>query len=271
MLKIGALVPARIGSKRLPKKNIKILGNKPLICWTIDVLLEADIFYDITVSTESDEIADVVRQYYSEKEVKILKRPQELAQDDSPLRDVIYHYLEHSSDLEWYGIFMPTFPFRRVEKLREVYEAILSRYVWRVRSYTSKQYCLLDFFYSVEEGVRHFFRMPPLYCRFFMPVYQLVRVKYIDELWDTYGLTRLERTYHVIIDLQETIDIDTEEDFRIAEKLVDDPENFLREINGIKLKEYHLSNKWLFIAPANIDVNIILEKYEDVATLNTNG
>ena len=247
-MKIGALVPARIGSKRLPKKNIKVLGDKPLICWTIDVLLEADIFSDITVSTESEEVMDVVRQYYSELEVKILKRPEELAQDDSPMRDVIFHYLENRPELDWYGVFLPTFPFRKKEKILEAYEAILSRYPWKVNSVTEKKYCLLDFFYPVKEGVKRFFRMPPLYCGYVVSVYEFGNVNYPFQLWYRYGLTNYERTYSLTASFKETIDIDTEEDFKLALSFLK------KETKGIQiLKEVQLNENWIFICPKNFD------------------
>ena len=125
-MKIGALVPARLGSKRLKKKNIKLLEGRPLVCWTLDVLLHSEVFSDVTVSTESDEVADVVRQYYSEKDVGILKRPEALAGDDALLTEVHRHYLDHRSQMEWSGLFMPTYPFRNVEKIREACNQILT-------------------------------------------------------------------------------------------------------------------------------------------------
>ena len=103
-MKIGALVPARLGSKRLKKKNIKMLEGRPLICWTLDVLLDSEVFSDITVSTESDEVTDVVRQFYSEQDVGILKRPEALAGDDALLTEVRRHYLDHRPQMEWSGL-----------------------------------------------------------------------------------------------------------------------------------------------------------------------
>ena len=261
MTKIGALVPARIGSKRLPKKNIKILGDKPLICWTIDVLLESDIFYDITVSTESDEIADVVRQYYSEKEVKILKRPEELAQDDSPMREVISHYLKNRPNLDWFGTFLPTFPFRRKDKLLEAYRAILSRYPWKIESVTEEQYCLMDFFYPVEDGVMRFFRMPPIYCRYGIPVYYLENVHYPADRWYQYGLTFMERVYQLTVTKKEQVDIDTVEDFRLAQTFLDKD----RDLNQLSLTEVRLNEDWIFVYPKSFyfNRNALLENLQE--------
>lgn len=264
-MKIGALVPARIGSKRLPKKNIKVLGDKPLICWTIDVLLEADIFSDITVSSESEEVMDVVRQYYSEKEVRILKRPEELAQDDSPIRDVIFHYLENRPELAWYGVFLPTFPFRKKEKLLEAYEAILSRYPWRIKCLFHKQHCLLDFYYAVEKGVNHFFKRPPLYARYSVPVYQLNSIKYREEMLHTYGLTPFERTYYIILNnIEELVDIDTLEDFEFAEYFLKNKEEILFNIKRLSiLIEIDIDKKWKLICPSGSNIELILKQVEN--------
>ncbi len=268
-MKVGALVPARIGSKRLQKKNIKILKGRPLICWTIDVLLESDVFYDITVSTESDEIAETVREYYSEREVKILKRPPDLAQDDSPLRDVVLHYMDNRSNLDWYGVFMPTFPFRKKEKIREAYNAILTRYPWKIISTTDIEYCLLDFYYPIEEGVKQFFRPPPLFCKYNLPVYKMSSLKYREELWYMYGLASQERVYRLILSTEETIDIDTIDDFNLAEYIL----NFGIKENDFyyfNFKEYILSDDWIFIGPSDINIDTILKNFSHALEDNSN-
>lgn len=218
-MKLGALIPARIGSKRLPKKNILNLGGKPLICWSIDPLLEAGIFEDITVSTESDEVADTVRQFYSENDVKILIRPEELAQDDSPLPEVETHYLTNRPELNWYGLFMPTMPFRKAEVLREMHTAILSGYPWKVQSYSAEVYPTLDYYYpDAAGGMKRFFSDPMFYCRALSCTYMMNHRKAHPALWNQNGLSHMDRTHIVHISSKECVDIDTPEDFKIAEK-----------------------------------------------------
>ena len=58
-----AIIPARGGSKRLPGKNIKLLGEKPLIAWTIEAAIKSNVFDHVFVSTDSEEIASVSRDY----------------------------------------------------------------------------------------------------------------------------------------------------------------------------------------------------------------
>lgn len=63
MDKIIAIIPARAGSKRLPRKNIIELGCKPMIAWAIESALESGIFSDVLVSTDGEEIAEISRKY----------------------------------------------------------------------------------------------------------------------------------------------------------------------------------------------------------------
>ena len=76
-----ALIPARSGSKRLPGKNIKLLNGVPLIAYTIKSALDSNLFTEIIVSTDSQEIADIAIQWGAS--VPAL-RPPEYASDTSP-------------------------------------------------------------------------------------------------------------------------------------------------------------------------------------------
>src|SRR5688572_2045440 len=82
-----ALVPARGGSKRIPKKNIKKLKGKPLISYAIRALKKAKSVDRIVVSTDDEGIARVARRLGAE----ILMRPQSLAKDTVPMAPVIAH------------------------------------------------------------------------------------------------------------------------------------------------------------------------------------
>ena len=262
-MKIGALVPARIGSKRLPKKNIKKLDGKPLLCWTLDVLLEADFFDDITVSTESDEVADVVRQYYSAAEVNILKRPSELAGDNSNLVHTETHYLENRPHIQWYGLFMPTYPFRKVEQLRKIQAAILSGHPWRVHTASTDIIPITDYYYPCAEGVKRFFLEPCFYCRIGLCTYIFSRRDARPNLWDKYGLSPAERTYIVHADENEAIDIDTIDDFKEAEKVT---QGYRRSY--LPLEEFKIKN-WIFSAPKGINwdafIQFVGSKLEDTS------
>lgn len=114
---IVAIIPARGGSKGIPKKNIKILGKKPLIAHTIEEALKSKYLNHVFVSTEDPKIAEISLKYGSE----VIERPSDLSEDTSKTADVIVHAIEH---LETKGIhpeivvlLQPTSPFRTAEDI----------------------------------------------------------------------------------------------------------------------------------------------------------
>ena len=86
--KILAVIPARGGSKGIPRKNIKNLGGKPLIAWTIECAQKSKYLDRIVVSTEDEEIAQVAKKWGADVP---FMRPMELAQDDTPGVTPIVH------------------------------------------------------------------------------------------------------------------------------------------------------------------------------------
>lgn len=107
-MSVLALIPARGGSKRLPGKNLILLGERPLIAWTIEAARDAGIFDRIVVSTDSDEIAAAAVRYGAE--VPFL-RPPELATDNAGTIDVVRHAVEECGASQVH-LLQPTSPFR---------------------------------------------------------------------------------------------------------------------------------------------------------------
>jgi N-acylneuraminate cytidylyltransferase/CMP-N,N'-diacetyllegionaminic acid synthase len=114
-----AVIPARTGSKAIPKKNIRVVGGKPLIGWTIEAALEARGIDRVLVSTDSHEIAEVARSLGAE--VPFL-RPEEISQDDTPGIEPIIHAVLWCKNQEAYEpdyvmCLQPTSPFRTSEDI----------------------------------------------------------------------------------------------------------------------------------------------------------
>lgn len=84
-MNIVGIIPARGGSKRTPRKNIKLLAGKPLIAYSIEAALKSKYINRVVVSTEDAEIAGVARQYGAE----VIERPSELAQDTTKTAPVL--------------------------------------------------------------------------------------------------------------------------------------------------------------------------------------
>lgn len=105
--KIVAVIPARGGSKGIPKKNIKILCGKPLITWSIEAAKESRYIDEIVVSTENIEIAKVADC----EGVEILWRPEKLATDTATTISVLQHVLE-KIEADIVVLLQPTSPIR---------------------------------------------------------------------------------------------------------------------------------------------------------------
>lgn len=119
--KVLAIIPARGGSKGVPRKNIKLLNDKPLIAYTIDVAKECkDVIDRCVVSTEDHEIKMVAQQWGGE----VVDRPAELAEDKTKSEPVLTHVVEYLEEKEGYRpnavlLLSPTCPFRSPEQIRE--------------------------------------------------------------------------------------------------------------------------------------------------------
>jgi CMP-N,N'-diacetyllegionaminic acid synthase len=122
-----ALVPARAGSQRVPGKNVRPLAGHPLIAYTLAAALESELFDAVVVSTDSEEIAAVARDYGAETPVL---RPSELATATSPDIEWIRHLLAHleaeGRTYEIFSLLRPTSPFRQAATIRRAMDALLA-------------------------------------------------------------------------------------------------------------------------------------------------
>jgi CMP-N-acetylneuraminic acid synthetase len=113
-MKVLGLIPARGGSKGLPRKNLCLVKGKPLIQYTIECALASKRLSRLVVSTEDAEIADVAERLGGEVP---FFRPPELAQDQTPMISVAIHALEHLSrsddPFDALCLLQPTNPLRR--------------------------------------------------------------------------------------------------------------------------------------------------------------
>lgn len=115
---ILGLIPARGGSKSLPRKNIRPLLGKPLIVWTIEQALASKYLDRVVVSTDDEEIAEISKKYGAEVP---FMRPKELARDDSPTIDAILHALnwfeKKGKSFDYLVLFEPTSPLREKDDI----------------------------------------------------------------------------------------------------------------------------------------------------------
>lgn len=121
-MRILCLIPARGGSKGVPRKNIKLLGGKPLIQYTIDPAKDAGLFDEIMVSTDDKEIAAVAEYLGAVSRL----RPRHLATDKSPTIDTVVHVLEEYREIgrefDAVCLLQPTNPMRTSQMIHACIE-----------------------------------------------------------------------------------------------------------------------------------------------------
>lgn len=115
-----AIIPARGGSKRIPRKNVRDFGGKPMIAWTIEAALNSGVFDAVMVSTDDEEVAAIALQHGAQVP---FVRPPEISGDAVGLNPVLRHALRWLENKggglpTWLGCLYATAPFLRAEDLR---------------------------------------------------------------------------------------------------------------------------------------------------------
>ena len=123
--RVIAIIPARGGSKGVVHKNIRLLGNKPLLAWTIDVVKKVEKIDRVIVSTDCDAIADVAKSYGAE----VNMRPADLATDKALVIDVVKHLVgilrTQGENADIFLLLEPPAPFRAECDVNETLSLLL--------------------------------------------------------------------------------------------------------------------------------------------------
>lgn len=221
MSKAIAIIPARGGSKRIPRKNIKDFFGKPLIAYSIEAALESKLFDKIIVSTDDEEIANVAKKYGAE--VPFI-RPKELSDDFTGTEDVVKHALEWLKEggetFEFACTIYATAPLLQSKYLVEGYNALKTSTAVNVFSATSMPYPIQRTFKINDEGR----------CEMFTPEHYMTRSQDLEEAYQDAGqfyCTKTDQTSNEIMFSKDSIpiilprhlvqDIDTLEDWKRAE------------------------------------------------------
>jgi CMP-N-acetylneuraminic acid synthetase len=227
-----ALIPARGGSKSIPRKNIRLLAGYPLIAYSIAAGLAASTVTRVLVSTDDLEIAEIARRYGAETP---FLRPPEMAQDNTPDLPVFKHALHWLDENEgWQPEIIvqlrPTSPFRRVMHIDQAVYRLIERpgtdavrtvcvpfqnpfKMWRIQADGLMQPL-------VDLGVPEPYNMP----RQALPDV-FWQTGYVDAAWSDTLMHKNSMTgEHIlplVIDPSEWIDIDSPDDWRRAERLIE--------------------------------------------------
>lgn len=224
-----ALICARGGSKGVPGKNIKLLGDKPLIAWSIESALACSYIDRLIVSTDSKEIAAAAEKYNAEIP---FMRPSELATDNSPEWLSWQHALKEMEAVENYIpdymiVLPPTSPFRSVEDIekgiKKIHEGKGDIVISIAEAGRNPYFNMVEI---DERGFANLCKYPetPISRRQDAPkVYDITTVMYIASR--NYilkaGKTFDGNVMTVDIPLSRALDIDTINDFMFAEFLIE--------------------------------------------------
>ena len=118
-----AVIPARGGSKRLPKKNILDLAGKPMIAWSIDAGIKSKYIDTVIVSSDDTNILKIAQKYGSDTMV----RPRELAGDTSTTFDTVKHVIMNEQDYDYVILLQPTSPLRTCNDIDKAIEFLYQK------------------------------------------------------------------------------------------------------------------------------------------------
>ncbi|MDA8673864.1 pseudaminic acid cytidylyltransferase [Gammaproteobacteria bacterium] len=173
-----AIIPARGGSKRIPRKNIKIFANKPMIAHAITAAKASGLFEHIIVSTEDDEIAEIARLWGADTP---FKRPINLADDLAPTVPVIAHAVRACINLGWSVSYAcciyPCSPFISPDDLTTTFS--------EVRAHNADFiYPVTEFAHPIQRAMR---RLPSGGMEYIIPESELTRTQDFENTYHDTG------------------------------------------------------------------------------------
>ena len=222
-----AIIPARGGSKGIPRKNIKFLGGKPLITYTIEAALQAKSVTRVFVSTEDLEIAEIAKKYGAEIP---FMRPKKLATDASSATDVYIYTIKQlekilNKKIESFIALLPTSPLRTGRDIDRAVKIFLEKKADSVISVNEAPHPPSWFLKLNENGVLTNFFNKTMSMKnrqeepkAFIPngAIYVLKMNVIKNKKNYYT----NKTYAYILPSERSIDIDNPMDFALAEILI---------------------------------------------------
>ncbi len=231
-LKILAIIPARGGSKGIPKKNIRLLAGKPLIGYSINVAKKSKFLNYVVVSTDDSDIA----AYAKENGVDVIDRPPAISNDESPVLDTIIHTiltLKENDGLlpDIIVLLQPTSPLRNAEDIDGAIQLFLAGKFDSVISVCQTEHSpYWCFKISGTKLIPLFNKKMSLARRQDLPqTYRPNGAIYITtprSLKKNCGFMT-DNTAPYIMPIERSIDIDNQLDFSLAESLIEKSEKFI--------------------------------------------
>ncbi|MCL6272036.1 acylneuraminate cytidylyltransferase family protein [Sansalvadorimonas sp. 2012CJ34-2] len=226
-----AVIPARGGSKGLPRKNILPLAGKPLIQYTIEAALKSAVITRVIVSTDCSEIAKVAKD--AGAEIPFI-RPGHLAEDSSLAIDNYKHLLEWIDEneglkLSEFCVLQPTSPLRSSYDIDEAISLYSKKKADSVISYCYEHHPIHWHRFLEDDGrlINEQEALPELKNRqdYKASVYPNGAIYVFDSRLIHLGVYESDKTFAYVMPRERSVDIDTIEDFQYAEYLIHRSEN----------------------------------------------
>ena len=242
-----AIIPARGGSKRIPRKNIKMFAGKPMIAHAINTAKVSGLFAHIIVSTDDEEIASIARKWGAETP---FTRPDNISDDNTTTAPVIAHALRECLDMGWNIDYIcciyPCSPFLLASDLIKTLSIVKSKNADFI-------YPVTDYVHPVQRAMRY---LPTGKMQFLNPECELTRTQDLEKTYHDAGQfywgevsawLELKKMHtdglgHPIPNWR-VVDIDTADDWKRAELLVEFFKNDL-QMDDAKLIRYSKSSKF---------------------------
>lgn len=221
-----AIIPARSGSKGLPDKNIKCINNKPLIAYSIEAAMKSKLFIEIMVSTDSIEYADLAMKYGAK--VPFLRSNEtsnDVAGSWDVVKEVLQCYEKANMRFDTVTLLQPTSPLRTEKHIIKAFQLMIEKNADSITSVCEMEHSplwsnVLPSSLSMKEFENKYVlnkgrQQLPLYYRINGAIY-IRKINYINSQINL----EYENPYAFIMEQKESIDIDSELDFQLAEFLL---------------------------------------------------
>lgn len=217
--KILAVIPARGGSKRLPRKNILPLNGKPMITYSIESALSSRYIDKVVVSSDDDEILSISKEYG----VDTIKRSKELSSDTATTFDTVEDVLRRYEEYKYVILLQPTSPLRTKENIDESIELLRSKSCSAIISVSEMEHSpLWSNTLSKDNSMVGFLSEELLNTRSqdldtYYRINGAIYICRIDRFLEEKGFFIKDDIYAYKMDRYNSIDIDEKIDFMIAD------------------------------------------------------
>ncbi len=239
--KIVALIPARGGSQRVNRKNIKLMAGKPMLTWSVEACLKSKYIARTFVSTEDKEIKEIALNSGAE----VLDRPQRYASDClgyeliGIIQQLREYIIDHGNITDYIGLFYPTSPLRKTEWIDGAYEFMRDINCNRCYSAYKLPQGIFDESWILDEygRAKHRFRYTQEENNL-----RHAGIKYQEDRYIHTADVNIQRFREClpytdidysdvglyVIDKNEVVDVNTQEEFDIAEYLLNKRKNLTK-------------------------------------------